>query len=127
MTNVNFHLLVRLLFRIHPKVGERWFEKASADAVEIGHIIPFLLTRVEHFVKIRPSRHIGLHEENIILPRGEFVEISCCAKIRDQNSCAEIVRLLCECETDTYEVLVTWNRTFMLIIWLGELYRTLRL
>ena len=102
MADVNLDLLIPILLRIHPKVGKRRFEKASADAVEVRYIVPFLLACVEDLGEVGPFGDVGLHEQNVWFGRGEAVIVGGGLEVCDQDPRAERIALFCEGEADAW-------------------------
>jgi hypothetical protein len=101
MTNVNINLLIPfLLLRILPEVRKWGFEDASADAVGVRYIVPFLLTSVKELEEIGPVGNVGLNIEDIVPAGCEAIEVGRCAEVADNHFSTEVGGLLGECETN---------------------------
>jgi hypothetical protein len=83
MADIDFYLLIPILFRIIPKVRERRFKQSRADTVKVRDVVPLLFTRSKYPIKVGPFSDIGLHVKNIGFGGGEGVEGWCCADIGD--------------------------------------------
>lgn len=59
-------MFVTVFFGVEPEVGEGWFEKAGADAVEVRDVIPFGLAGGKDGVEVGPPGYVGLDKDDIV-------------------------------------------------------------